>query len=192
MGTKNTHFDELQRIKKRVNFAPLTTKQSDYYAKWYYPVLRELAVRADWKGDYDVLASLINPTITAKEAKEAVELMVEIKVLIKNGDDYAFESENIEDSAVPIYAKKKARRDTFLTGLDSLERFGPHERYSSYATFAANDEAYEEINKLYEEFLDKITDKVTDVECDKVFQLNYQLFPVSKKIEVKREDKEII
>lgn len=177
---KDVYYEELQKIRKRVKFSTLSTKQSDFFAKWYYPVLRELAVRADWEENYAVLAALVNPSITEKEAKDGIELMLDIGVLIKRNGEYHLENENLDDSGIPVFIKKKSRRDIFQTGLESLERLGPSERHCSYATFAANREVYAKINEYYDEFLDKVTGEVTGIESEEVFQLTYQLFPVSR------------
>lgn len=181
MLEKDIFFNEMQKLRKRVKSKPLTVKQSDYFSKWYNPVLRELVVHLDWDGSFEKLASNVNPEITAKEAKESIELMLSIGVLLLKDGVYSWKNENIDDSKVPVYAKKKARRDLFLAGVESLESMSPQERHASFATVTTDEKTYNEINALYEEFLDKVTDKVNDSKGDKVFQVNYSMFPVSKK-----------
>ncbi len=178
---KDRYFEEMQRIRKRVNFQSVQSKQSNYYAKWYYPVVRELAVHADWQNRFDVLASLVYPSITEKEAEEAITIMIDIGILVVKDGEYFFKHENLDDSAIPAYIKKRARRDTFKAGLDALEAFSPKERYASFATFTADESTFDEINSLFEDFLNRATDKISDVsKGKKVFQMTYELFPVSK------------
>ncbi len=138
-------------------------------------------VYADWKGSYETLAALVYPTITAQEAKEAVEIMLDINIIKRVDNDYFFTEENLNDTGVSAFLKKQSRRDIFKRGVDVLDQLGPKERFTGYSTFSSNRESYDKINELFNEFQEKAIKIVMDSEKEEVFQMTYGLFPISKK-----------
>ena len=54
-------WEQIVQIRKQIEFTHVTTREQAYFSKWYYPVVREMAVNADWHGDYMVLARMLTP-----------------------------------------------------------------------------------------------------------------------------------
>ncbi len=75
---KELHYEEMQRIRKVSKFKTITHKQSSFYERPYHAVVRELAVHSSWNGSFEDLAQLVYPSITKTQAKEAVELLLEM------------------------------------------------------------------------------------------------------------------
>ena len=70
-------WEQILQIRKQIEFTHITTREQAYFSKWYYPVVRELAVESDWNGDFRVLARTLTPQITTEEAREAVKNLLE-------------------------------------------------------------------------------------------------------------------
>ena len=49
-------WKQILQIRKQIEFTHVTTREQAYFSKWYYPIIRELAVDLDWHEDYRVLA----------------------------------------------------------------------------------------------------------------------------------------
>lgn len=69
-------FASLQAVHRRHRMA---AGQARYYAKWYCPIVRQLAIWADWKGDWERLAAMLDPPIEPQQAREAIETLLEIR-----------------------------------------------------------------------------------------------------------------
>ena len=106
--------------------------QFTYFSKWYYPAIRELAVFLDFKDDFTLLARSLNPPVTAKQAKRAVELLLETGLIrrtdcgrysqtdrsLTTGDHVqslavqTFQKENLRLAAEAIDRHPRSRRDS--------------------------------------------------------------------------------
>ena len=178
---KEYYFAEMQKIKKNIKFVPITQKQSSFYEKWYYPVVRELAVNSDWNSSFKELASMVYPEITATEAEEAVKMMLDTSILIKQGENYSFAQNHIEDTLVPAFLKKKARREVFQRGVEVLDQMSPDKRFAAYSTFSADRETYEQINNLFLEYRQKMNELIVNSkQSSEVFQMTFGNFPLSR------------
>lgn len=61
-------------------------KKLNFYQKWYYPVIRELVTIVDFQEDYNLLARLCKPRITAVQARGAANYLLKNDFIIKNPD----------------------------------------------------------------------------------------------------------
>lgn len=61
-------------------------KKLHFYQKWYYPLIRELVTVVDFQEDYNLLARLCKPRITAVQAQGAVNYLLKNNFIVKNPD----------------------------------------------------------------------------------------------------------
>ncbi len=183
---KEFYYDEMQRLRKLTKFKSISGKQSDFYNRSYNAIVRELAVNSNWNGDYEKLANLLYPSITKQQAEASVALMIEIKMLKKSGEEYSFYSENMHDRDIPAFLKKKTRREVFERGIELLDNMSPDRRFAAYTTFMSDRETYDEIENEYREFRKRVNELIVKTKSkDEVFQMTYELFPVSKNVKEK-------
>ncbi len=175
------YYSELDKIRKKVAFKGLDNRQSDYFKDKYHPVIRELVVHSDWNDDYSKLAKMVRPSITTMQAKESVAMMLKLNILNYIDGEYHFVDENIDGSKVPVFLKKKARREIFENAVVSLDAMSPKERYASCTTFSADEDTFEKINELYSDFKEQFIDLINNSEkSSKVYQIVFGNIPVSK------------
>ncbi len=178
---KEHYFEEMQKIKKQSKFVPLNRKQSTFYEKNYYAIIRELAVNSNWDGSYEKLASYIVPSITTKEAEDAVEMLVETGILKEKRGKYHYAKENIDDSKVAPFLKKRSRREVFERSVEVLDEMSPDKRFALYSTFITDEETYEEINELFLEFRERANELIMNSKSKKnVYQMTFGNFPASR------------
>jgi uncharacterized protein (TIGR02147 family) len=76
---KHLLLKDLLRLRAGDEDLSARDKKLKFFKRWYYPVVREIISLNDFRGDYNFLARMVVPTITAVQAENAV------KFLEKNG-----------------------------------------------------------------------------------------------------------
>ncbi len=177
-------FKLLQRIRKSTDFYRVNSKQISYYDHWYYPVVREAAVYANWGGDFAKLGKLIRPSITAEQAREAVETLVAIQLLQREADGtYLQPALVVTAEKLPGYVFKNARREFYQRGVEASDSIPKEERHLAYTVLAMSNATFQEAARMLDEVRKKILVlALEDEQVDGVFDLNMQLFPLTQPI----------
>ncbi|WP_034638312.1 TIGR02147 family protein, partial [Chitinivibrio alkaliphilus] len=85
---------EVKRSSRRTpDIALLTDDQIEMHSRWYHPVVRSLIGITEFSGDYQALAEMVTPAITAGQAKKSVRLLCRLG-LIETGEDGVFRLTN--------------------------------------------------------------------------------------------------
>ncbi|MFP4014600.1 MAG: TIGR02147 family protein [Chitinispirillaceae bacterium] len=176
-------LSQLRQLRQKVKAEVVPVDQHGYYSKWYYPAIRELACLIDWKDDYEKLASSLSPPITKREARESVELLLRLGLLVKEDGRYVQSSPAITTGPDAASACiRNVNRQFCELGIRALEEFEKPERFISSMTVGASKEAYRQIIQEIREFKDRVRRIVDDDKnSDTVYNFNIQLFPLSKR-----------
>lgn len=182
LDDKEHYFQRIKRIGKTADFYQVNKEQFFFYETWYYPVVRELMVLADWKNDYAALAGMVRPGISQYEAEEAAKRLVATGMVTKHENGaYTLNNEFVTSENVPALIKKKARRDVLLKGIETIDSMAPAEKYAAYATLTMSKNLYSEVRELLDEMRRKIHTLVAaDKPADEVYEVVFQMFPVSQ------------
>lgn len=182
ISEKEHYFKKIKKIGRKTDFYQLNKDQFFFYEKWYYPVIRELMVHSRWEESYSTLAKMVRPSITPLQAKEAVELLLN-SGMVKREDNGAYTQSHafVTSENVPIYIKKKSRRDVLLKGIEAIENVEPSGKYAAYSTVTMSKKLYAEVRDILDEARQKILSRVADDGSpDEVYEVVFQMFPVSK------------
>ncbi len=181
---KEQHLRSLQRIRRSTEFYRLNPKQASYYDHWYLPVLRELAVYAEWGGDFTRLGRLVRPAISADEARKGIQKLIEIELLQENPDgSYSQPSLVISAETIPGYVLRGARRDMILRAIEASDHYSRDERHLSYSVLATSRKVYEQASQMLDEVRKKILVlAMEDEQVDGIYAVNLNLFPLSQPI----------
>jgi len=173
---------ELQQIRGTSNYVNIIQDQWEYYSRWYLPVLRELAPLSFWKGNYKILGKAVFPSISEKEAKDGLALLVRIKLLKKMaGERFELADKVVSAAGVPGVIFREARTQYMLRAMEASENLGPEDRHVSYAVIGTNRKSYERIcQKINELRLEIINSFASDHEVEGVYAINFQAIPVSQ------------
>ena len=177
-------WEQIVQIRKQIEFTHLTNREQGYFSRWYYPVVREVAVSGDWHGDYMALARLVDPQITTDEAREAVANL-ERWGLIRKCDDGRYEetSQMLDASGVAPIALRKIRREYIQHAIGSVETKPKNERFAAFTTLAMSEESYNYAVEVLEEARKKIiTRAANDLNVERVYEMMLVAFPMSKKL----------
>ncbi len=180
---KNYFFDKLIALQKSKNVKRIDEDHYEYFAEWYHCVIRELVTMVDFGEDYSKLARMLKPRITAKQARDSVELLLKLGFLKKSGGKF-IQTEPVVSTGYSIKAHQivKFQIAMLQNAIESFNRCKDTERLNSSTTFGIS-------RKTYVNFIDKIRDFRSnlmeqarlDSNPEVVYQLNLNFFPLSEK-----------
>lgn len=178
---RESSLREMGKIRKTIGFYRIQEDQFAYYAQWFLPVLRELAVYCDWNGDFRKLGELVRPAITADQARQGVKTLVDIDLLRPDGRSGYVQTQRVVTAEdVPGYIFREARTQYLLRGIEAAETLPPHRRHVAYSVLAMSRRTYEEITRLLDEERKKALVMASeDDQVEGVFGLSIQVFPLS-------------
>jgi uncharacterized protein (TIGR02147 family) len=188
---RKKHFNALSGIKSRGKrpweCQVLRKDQYEFYSKYHHSVIRSLIGLSGFNGDYPRLAKMVYPKIALRQAKLSVRLLLRLGLIKKTRGSYAITDKSIstppEIESVAVLDFHRQTLDLALKALTSLPK---SRRYFSSATLGLSPSGY---RKMCEEIEASRFRQLEIAENDsgggEVYQLNYQLVPVSR-IHVKR------
>ena len=176
-------WEQILQIRKQIEFTHVTTREQAYFSKWYYPVVRELAVEAGWNGDFRVLARSLTPQITTEEAREAVKNLLEWGLLKKEGERYERVSQMLDAAEIPPIALRKIRREYIQHAIGAVESMPKDERFAAFTTLAMSESSYNYAVEVLEDARKKIIARAAnDLDVERVYEMMLVAFPMSKKV----------
>jgi len=154
-----------------------------YLSHWFYPAIRELANRPDFRDDPDWIARTLQPRITPRQARNALEALLSMRLLVKRDDGRVVPAEAsvVTPHEVAGLAVYNYHRAMLTRASDALANVRSEERHYGAVTVAvpANlvPQLKQEIAAFQERILD-LCDSAPDP-AQRVYQFNLQLFPLS-------------
>ena len=183
---KEFFLKELLQIRYRRNSEyRLSDDKLQFFQKWYYPVIRELAVLADFKDDYALLAKRCVPKITEKQASNAVHYLLKNNFIKKSGDgryklvDYFITSGPEVTSTV----FRRYHRETIKIASEDVDRIRQKDRDVSSLVMRVNMNTYIQMKKEIADFRKHLLNMARESEDpDRVCFVGMQLLPRSKEV----------
>jgi uncharacterized protein (TIGR02147 family) len=161
----------------------------DYYSNWYNSVIRALLNTFDFRDDYIDLAKKVFPKISAKEAKESVELLLKLNLIAVDARGF------LKPTEKSITASPEVTRELIINyHLSCLElakkaivqNKTQHQTVTTN-TISISEEGYLRLEKKIRQFRSEIRSLVhkDEKQADRVYQLNILLFPNSRQKDTK-------
>jgi uncharacterized protein (TIGR02147 family) len=177
------YFEKMLSINKAKS-DKIVESQYEFFQKWYYSAVWALLDGAPFKGDPQDLGKMLNPPIGVKEAKAAIRLLEDLKLIEKDGDG-AYRALGLNLTTGKEWrsvAIMQYQREMIKMAEESLERFPKAERDISTLTVNIPEAAIPEIRELTSEFRESLKKLVNSYqETDRVYQMNIQMFPLTQK-----------
>ena len=160
----------------------ISESQYAFYEEWYYSALRELLRFFPFAGDYRALGQMLDPPITMHEAKRAMNLLLGLGLVERSGDSFLVRDSNISTGEVwHGMAVQRFHHDTLAKAAEALERIPRHERDFSTMTMCCSSEGYKKVRELLKHTRGELTRiEEGDRDRNQVYQINMQVFPLSK------------
>ena len=173
--------------------AVLEAFQLEYFSSWRYAAVRELlALREfrDTEADHAALGALLVPPIPPSEARDALRLLLRLKLARKDAQGRLHRADKIVRSGAD---KDPARirpvlRDNLRLAMRALEEIPPPERPYSYLTLSVSGETLARIRERLAELRSELLEMAAaDEDADRLLQVNFQMFPLSGNVTRERK-----
>ncbi|MEO6094214.1 MAG: TIGR02147 family protein [Fibrobacteria bacterium] len=183
VGDKTALFQELVQ-QKPAEFKLMDGLQLKLFSTWYYVAIRELVFFFPMREEYETLARKLVPPIRPSEARAAVQDLLEIDLLERDGRGYLRQKQralSTGDEVRSVHAAKY-QRATMDLAKGALDRIPHEDRDISTLTLTLSNRSFQaavdEVRALRKRLLKLAVDESAP---DRVFQCNLQLFPLSRK-----------
>ncbi len=179
---KKHYFEKLRTFSQaKVKF--VDSAQYEYYDKWYNAAIREVLDYYPFKDDYKNLSRMILPPITPDEVKRSIALLEELGLITRNEQGYYIKSDSLISSGYEAHSLEINNfvLSTLKLAGESLDRIKREDRNLSCLTLSIPKEKYPAIIEELRAFRRKLMEFANgEADADTVYQLNYQIFPLSK------------
>lgn len=154
----------------------------EYLSSWVFPAVRELARRPDFQREPAWIAEQLRPPITAAEAARALELLVELGLLVEvDGALVVAEASVATPPEVSRLAVANYHRGMLGLAAESIERFPGTERHLAAVTVGIPASLLPVLKGEVTAFLERMMHLCDSSpgDTDRIVQLNVQIFPLS-------------
>lgn len=186
---RELYLDQLVTLNKTPK-TQISHAAYEFYSKWHHTVIRMMLDVVDYKDDINLLTKNITPEITEKQAVASIALLKKLSLIEKDHNGFWRPSQKtittgdfMQDAMLLRFQAQCldiAKKALFVTA-DIPQHILTN-------TISISRTAYKRIEK----YLDKFRSEVRSVahkdeeKADRVYQLNIQLFPLSK---IRRQEK---
>ncbi|NLD92234.1 MAG: TIGR02147 family protein [Fibrobacter sp.] len=185
-------YAELHALQKVSDIRTVEASQYDYYTEWYHTAVRSIIgmyAFTDCDDDHEAIASMVIPPITASQVRKSIKLLLRVgMVSVDRIGLLTVTSPAIASGeSVTSLAIENFQQETMRLAQESMDRIAPKERYIGTATVGISEKAIDQIRHILIDASNKIAEVANaDTGSDRVYQVNLQLFPMSKQGDISR------
>lgn len=176
-------FERMCALAKKNKVHVVGAESVEYFGSWVNPLVRELAPIMPGAKPSEIAKRCL-PEATVGEVRNALELMLKLGLLEKDSvGNYRQVNRWLSNGGAPIsLSLQSMQKQLALLAADALDSIPKEDRNISGLTFGADEKAYERIVDEANKFRRTVMDIVSNVKkYDRVYRLNLQLFPLSRK-----------
>jgi uncharacterized protein (TIGR02147 family) len=191
ISEKIMYYTRVVECRRPLDIAIVEKDRYEYYAKWYHSVIREIVTMIDFKEDFSALGRSIVPAISAREARESVELLERLGFIERDGDGLYHQTEaiiRVKPEAREAFVIEKFQMEMLQMAVASFDRFPRTDRMSASTTFSISKETFELFKMKTREFRKELLEIAKlDSKPERVFQLTMNFFPISRGFDEKAQ-----
>jgi uncharacterized protein (TIGR02147 family) len=181
---KEWWFLQLLHAREYSGVKQLDAAQYSYFADWYVPVVRELLTHPDYTGEPAWIAKRIIPAVPTPKVVKAIRLLRALGMVHIDAATRRFaqtEKSVRTPSEVASLAVARYHRDTIGLARAALDTIPSDKRDIRSVTLGVSAADYAVLKDRMESFWKELLAYGTRQDrVEKVFQVNMQLFPMSK------------
>lgn len=189
---KRSCFEKINKLRPRSEHFVAEKKHNRYFSRHHYVCIREMVALKDFREDYEWIGERCFPHVSATQAKEAVKTLLELGLLRRDAEGRLEQVENFirtqdrQSQEIEAYHFHEGVIDKARHALGQI----PPEKRNYYAlTLPMSKSQFEEVIADFYAFRDRVVEKIEKGprDFDEVYQVNFQLFPVTKKSDPKKK-----
>nr|BDT27847.1 DUF4423 domain-containing protein [Bacteriovorax sp. HI3] len=166
----------------------ITNNELRVCSDWYAFVMTELPKLDGYKSDPKWMAKKLG--ITLQETKEMLEILLNLGILVRGGDDSIRASHEVgngfrvvsEDPKAYIAASKKRWRNVFERYYETVDKLPSKSRAYHVMVTAIDSELIPEINKEMQDFVYELGTRMEkkSKKKDSIYEIDFSIFPMTK------------
>jgi uncharacterized protein (TIGR02147 family) len=163
---------------------PLEVAHAAYHSTWYLPAIRELASRADFQDNPHWIADTLCPSIAPADAAHALETLLKLGLLKRTEDGRIVQAEAVVSTGPEARDVNVANfhRMMMQRASDAIDSVPPSERDISSLTLCLGPDGLRRLKARIRSFRRELLELSTlEGNPEQVVQVNFQLFPLSRK-----------
>jgi uncharacterized protein (TIGR02147 family) len=180
---KDRIYQRMLGLKRKLKIAKIGEEQYDYFTKWYHPVVRSLVTKVDFGEDWGALGRCLLPPISPSEARKSVRLLEKLDLIVR-GADGRWQHKNAVVSTGDEVASLNIvnyHRQVSRLAEAAHDRTTREERDISALTLGISEEDFAIIKARIQAFRKEVMELALASKApDRVYQLNFQFFPVGR------------
>lgn len=177
-------MEKMGRSHPEGTFQLLDDQAFSAISKWFYYVLREMVSLPHFNEDPGWIQNQLEYEVTAKDIKKAIHDLLEMGLLERNdkGKLKAKSRSVATNTDVASEAIKRFHEQSLENGKVSIRKHSLEERDFSSRTFNVREENIPVLKEHIKEFREKVNELFEEsAQSSRVYQLNIQLIPLTKK-----------
>jgi uncharacterized protein (TIGR02147 family) len=187
LGERTFYFDKLNSVHPTTAEASTARKlrkdQYEFYSQWYHVIIRSLIDLFPNEKDPSKFAKMVYPPVTAKQAGKSIELLCRLGLVEKQKSGTLRASSKILTTGQDLQslAVQHFHLSCMELAAKALKELPKEKRNISGLTLGISPEAYDHVCEAILSCQEKILSIAEkDTGSDRVYQLNFHLFPVSR------------
>jgi uncharacterized protein (TIGR02147 family) len=184
---RDLHYARIKRFRRYREVHTLDAAQDAYHSHWYVPAIRELVARPDFDQDPKWIARTLLPRISAREAERALEVLCELGLLVRDAATglLAQAEPLLETGAGPLgHHVANFHRAMMARAAEALDRVERSEREIASLTLCLSHARMLELKAELEQIRAELLQRYqAEGDAERVVQVNFQMFPLSRKKE---------
>lgn len=176
-------YERMTKLKPR-DVRELDERQGAYYGTWYLPAIRELATRHDFRDDAKWVARVLVPRITTAQAEKALVTLESLGLLERDarGRLRASEAQVTTGSKPLAHQLADYHRAMLERAVHAIDLFPRDEREIASLTLCIDESMLPELKERLQSFRRELMHAAEERgQRTRIVQVNFQLFPLSKK-----------
>jgi len=185
---KQRVHERLARFRKFREAHRLVGEQTAYHSHWYMPAVRELATLPGFREDPRWIAAILQPPISERQATEALATLCRLGLLVRDARGRLKQAQALVTTGPgplghQIFVYHHGMLDLAKRALDHLPR---EERDISSLTLCVAEATLPQLKQRVREFRQELL-QLAELERapERVVQLNFQMFPLSRRAAAK-------
>lgn len=179
---RNACYARLTRFRGYRRIHALDIAHAEYFAHWYMPAIRELALREDFCDDPGWIARTLLPPITRAEAEHAMRTLLELGLVVRDDDGAVHQGEALVSTGPETFGLHVGNyhRAMMERAAGSIDLVPSEQRDISSVTLCLSEEGLQRMKRRIQQFRRELLEE-SELEEDpaRVVQINFQLFPLS-------------
>lgn len=179
---KAKHFEKVAASRRFRAARKIDGPLFEYLSHWYYPAIRELASRKDFRAEAGWISKILRPNVPEKEVEKALDVLFRLGLLVKEsgggvsrGDPSLTTGHQVQAVGVVAFHREMLSRASA-----AIELIPREERDVSALTVCIRAATVTELKQRIQRFRTELLERCdADDEGEVVYQINLQLFPLS-------------